>query len=423
MSSPRPDRDAWDRLSRRGDLRGADTVMRQAVVANRRRRLIRWASAAACVAAVVVLAEVTRGNGDVEVVVVAAPVQGPALECGRAEVPVRSSSREVRCQLSGFPGNVIVDVEAFGEAKRAPVDGEGRGDVVIEVPCCFEDPVAARVVASNADLMAVATIRIVEEGAGCAPFAPATTPCPEQTASTAPTTGPAATTDVIGGSDDSTAIDAVSTAPSQSDTDAARDQIVPEVAALTLEVRVHQIEELFGQTRVDTEEGTWIISEPRVDPGRTDGCTLGDPDGIDGLDRICVYEYAEILLLSPETGQIIRAYPFPGLPPQSLQRTSDALYCIRQGDGGLPDSMLCRIDLTTLDATVRVFPSALDSGFSPSLDRWTPATWTLDQSTDLILWQHLDTTGAAVTISGLTGTATIDPQTLALVAVDETTRG
>lgn len=216
----------------------------------------------------------------------------------------------------------------------------------------------------------------------------------------------------------------VTAAPSQSEADAARDEIVPAVAALPFDVRVRQVDELVGPTRVDTDEGTWIISQPVIDSADlTDGCTLGDPNGVYGLDRVCVNEYAELLLLAHGTGKIIRAYPFPGLKPQRLQATSDALYCIRQGDGGLPDSMLCRIDLATLDATVRVFPSALDSGYSPGPDRWTPSTWIIDEPTGLALWENLDATVSGITISGWSGTATIDPDTLALLAVDESASG
>ena len=214
----------------------------------------------------------------------------------------------------------------------------------------------------------------------------------------------------------------VAAAPSQSEADADRDEVVPAVAALPFDVRVNQIDELSGPTRVNTDEGTWIISQPRVDLEPTNPCLLGDTDGVYGLDYVCVFEYGEILLLDHETGQIIRAYPFTGFKPQTLQATSDAVYCIRQGDGGLPDSMLCRIDLTTLDATIRVFPSALDYSGPPS-DSWIPANWTYDEPTDMVLWSNLDATDTSVTISGGSGTATIDPDTLAILTVDASASG
>ncbi len=108
----------------------------------------------------------------------------------------------------------------------------------------------------------------------------------------------------------------VGVAPSQSAADAARDQILPELARLPTSARIRQVKELFGPTRLETAVGTWVISQPNVDliDGITDGCTLGDPGGIEGLDRICIHEYAEILLLDTKA-QIVRAYPFPGLGP------------------------------------------------------------------------------------------------------------
>lgn len=215
----------------------------------------------------------------------------------------------------------------------------------------------------------------------------------------------------------------IAAAPSQTEADAVRDQVVSALAALPFDVRVHQVDEAFGPTRVDTNEGTWIISQPLVDSADlTDGCILGDPGGIYGLERVCAYEYAEILLLAHGTGQIIRAYPFPGLAPRSLQATAEALYCIRQGDGGLPDSMLCRIDLATFDATVRVFPSALDSAFPP-FDGWMPSSWVVDAPTDMVLWENLDATDSGITITGSSGIATVDPDTLTILTLDESTSG
>lgn len=89
----------------------------------------------------------------------------------------------------------------------------------------------------------------------------------------------------------------------------------------------------------------------------------------------------------------------------------------------LPDSRLCRNDLTTLEETVRAFPAAFDSDFSLSPDLWTPSSWTVDEPTELVLWENLDATDSGVTISGWCGTATVDPNTLAPVAVDGSTSG
>ena len=211
--------------------------------------------------------------------------------------------------------------------------------------------------------------------------------------------------------------------PSQSQTKAARDQIVPALAALPFEARVRRIDEWFGPTQVDTDVGTWIISRPPDDRELPNGCLLGDGDGVYGRDYICLFEYAEILLIAHGTGQIIRAYPFPGLSPRSIYATEDALYCIRQGDGGLPHSMLCRIDLDTFEATVRVFPDALNYQVGQSAYEWTPSSWTIDAPTNLVLWENLDITESGVTIGGHGGTATVDPNTLALLTIDDSRPG
>ena len=87
-------------------------------------------------------------------------------------------------------------------------------------------------------------------------------------------------------------------ASSQSPADAARDQIVPALALLPPRTRIRQVDALSGPTRVDTAEGTWIISEPNVDAINL-GCELGNPAGVEGRDRICVFEYAEILSSTP----------------------------------------------------------------------------------------------------------------------------
>ena len=160
-------------------------------------------------------------------------------------------------------------------------------------------------------------------------------------------------------------------------------------------------------------------SSPNRTPKRSTWVASWAIPPVEGRDRICVFEFAEILLLLLDSaGQIVRAYPFPSVPPRSLVATDGALYCIRQSDGGLPDSMLCRIDLDNLEATVRVFPSDLDSALQPRIDRWIPTTWTVDEPPGLVLWEHIDATDDDITISGWSGTATVDPITLAIVNIE-----
>lgn len=207
---------------------------------------------------------------------------------------------------------------------------------------------------------------------------------------------------------------------SQSPEEAARDGVVPELAALARPLRLNPLEPTFGQTSIEAPEGVWVISSPSPDiPDLLRGCLLGDANGVYGRDVICVAEYAEVLLLDPATGEIERAYPFPSVAPQLLELTDDAVYCVRQGDGGLPDSMMCRIDRSTLAATMRVFPFVTDSVFGPGSDHFVPTNWTIDEPTDLVLWQRLDITDVGFEISGLSGSARVDPGSLALSNIVE----
>ncbi|MCB9388047.1 MAG: PASTA domain-containing protein [Acidimicrobiia bacterium] len=210
---------------------------------------------------------------------------------------------------------------------------------------------------------------------------------------------------------------------SQSEADAARDLIVDELAALPPSLRINSVVEDGEPTELVTAQGTWIISEPNpmwkysVFGELPDGCVLGDPTGVYGKDFICVDTYREILLLDPTTGAIIRAYPFPELTPDGLVATDTAVYCNRQGDGGVPESLLCRIGLDDLKADVRIFPppNTDDAGAVPKA--WTPSYWAVDSTpdlADLAIFSRLTTTGSAVTASGAQGSATVDPGTLEL---------
>jgi hypothetical protein len=100
-----------------------------------------------------------------------------------------------------------------------------------------------------------------------------------------------------------------------------------------------------------------------------------------------------------------------------LELTGDAVYCARNGDGALlPDSMVCRIDRQTLDATVRVFPAPdVSVVVQPCFE--VPAGWTIDTRTlDVTDLSVRDSTLEAVAADGTT--TTLDPRTLAPVAAD-----
>ena len=139
---------------------------------------------------------------------------------------------------------------------------------------------------------------------------------------------------------------------SQSTADALVYGIEAAVAALPIGVRVHQLDPAFwpvATSQASTPEGLWLVSRAEDSPDYDDAAHPG-----------LLTEYGELLLLTPDRGRILRAYPFRGVPPQWLLVTPRAVYCGRQGDGGLPNSMVCRVDRSTGALTVVVFPSPDD---------------------------------------------------------------
>ena len=160
--------------------------------------------------------------------------------------------------------------------------------------------------------------------------------------------------------------------PSQSPEDAARDGVIPELAALPLHVRN------VIPASVMVPEGEWAISEPSqaVLDLADDSCHFGDLSGTPHVDSICAGEYSEVVLLDAE-GQLARAYPMGGVKPSWIHVTDDAVYGGRVGDGGLPNSTLFRIDRATLELRGLVFPSSEGPGI-PGQDGFlgrTAASW------------------------------------------------
>jgi len=202
--------------------------------------------------------------------------------------------------------------------------------------------------------------------------------------------------------------------PSQDPAAAARDGVVAGVAALPLSLRVQ------SQFEIRAADGVWVISRPRPEAAAPGGGSLiGDTDGDYGRDFVAAAEYGEVLLLDGDDRSILRAWPLPGLPPQSLVLTEDAVYCARQGDGGLPDSMVCRIDRATGEFLVRIFPSMIDSAYTGLSERDLPAEgWFLDDPAGQVLFSDLASTEISIAVSGYDGYALIDPATLDIESVD-----
>ena len=123
-----------------------------------------------------------------------------------------------------------------------------------------------------------------------------------------------------------------------------------------------------------------------------------------------VREYGEVLLLSANRSKVLRANPLPGVPPQALLLEQDALYCSRAGDGGLPDSMVCRIDRSTLRSTVRIYPVEETQDDPPTLPRWTRADRTAPET-----FTGVARCGADLCADGARGTARFARTTLELI--------
>ena len=139
---------------------------------------------------------------------------------------------------------------------------------------------------------------------------------------------------------------------SQSAGDARAYGIDPAVAGLPIGVRVFQPDPAdgpYGTSQASSPEGLWLVSRAEHSPNYDYGAHSG-----------LLTEYGELLLLTPDRSRILRAYPFRGVPPQWLLVTPKAVYCGRQGDGGLPNSMVCRVDRSTGALIVVVFPSPED---------------------------------------------------------------
>jgi hypothetical protein len=167
-------------------------------------------------------------------------------------------------------------------------------------------------------------------GRGATTPAPSATPTPTASPTSSPT---------------------VTQPPSQSAGDARVYGIDPAIAALPIGVRVLQLDPAIwpvATTQASTPEGLWLVSYPYASAG------------VDLAAHPQLTVYGELLLMTPDRSRILSAYPFRDVPPQWLLVTPHAVYCGRQGDGGVPNSMACRVDRSTGALTVVVFPSPDD---------------------------------------------------------------
>lgn len=205
---------------------------------------------------------------------------------------------------------------------------------------------------------------------------------------------------------------------SQTAADARRDGVLEEVAALPFDVRVNP--DLAGvrpgaEVRIPADEGVWVVSRPNWELLDLMPPLLGDQTGLYGRDFVDLIGYGEVLLLDADETEIVRAYPFQDLAPQALAITDQALFCTRQGDGGLPDSMLCRVDRENLEPTVRVFPWDDRSPYLDPAEIHVPSHWTVDEPLDEPRFGDLQTSDGQLISVGNERTTRVDPQTLELL--------
>ena len=221
------------------------------------------------------------------------------------------------------------------------------------------------------------------------------------------------------GADHVTIAPATDRRPSQSAADAARDLVLPDIAALPLSVRLAPIEPRHRgiPTELSTPEGIWTISSPDIS-SIVGHCPNPSPTyypgGSSSQSGTCVM-YTEILLLSPDRQHIRRAFPIADYPPQWLSLTPDAIYCGRQ-DG--IRSMVCRIDRSTQTLVGRIFPAAKpvfpeDIGNSVMSQEF-PGSWTTQKPSTLSGFDQAELTSDALQIRDDKGEPTVrlDPHTL-----------
>lgn len=145
--------------------------------------------------------------------------------------------------------------------------------------------------------------------------------------------------------------------PSQSQQAAIAQGVAPALAELPFARRVGDISGLEEYEFVEIGRATWIINELR--PLDEAGSCLGPEGGEWITERVCTSSYTEMLKIvrGEDHNPIIeRAYPNYSSKARWLYAVDDSIYCFRDGDGGLPNPMLCRVDLETGEYSERWWP-------------------------------------------------------------------
>ena len=146
--------------------------------------------------------------------------------------------------------------------------------------------------------------------------------------------------------------------PSQTASEAVRDEVFRAVAELPVGVRVETL------VWAAAPEGIWVLSRPgSLETHLLTGSCEPDAEGcVYGRDWVNVADYGELLLMDPTGREVLRAFPMPGLVPSWLYVGDEAVYAGRIGDGALPDASVVRIDRVTLEASGLVFPAPETGG-------------------------------------------------------------
>ncbi len=139
---------------------------------------------------------------------------------------------------------------------------------------------------------------------------------------------------------------------------------------------------------------------------RDDGCRALEIPSTWSLDRLCSYDYSEILLLDP-SGAILRAYPMPRAKPSWIAVAGPYVYAGRIGDGALPNSTLVRIDRRDLSANVLVIPADPDYP-GPILPTWRVATTDEAESARQRELVTMADTGSGTPVASYVGRVRVD---------------